>query len=453
MFAFFRHRRRQKLLAQPLPPAWREVLQRNVSIVQHLPADQRRRLEGIVQVLLAERRFEGCQGLAITDEIRVTIAGQAALMLLGEEGYYFDRVPSVLVYPTRYAREHAVGNAGPVEVDAELLGESWHRGSIILSWPAVLSGGRDPADGRNLVLHEFAHHLDGLDGEMGGTPPLASTQAHDHWRAVFDREYARLCDEVAAGQETLLDPYGTTSQAELFAVATECFFERPAELAVRHPELFACLQGFYKLDPRQWFAAGTRAAPPRMASGDAAAESRKRPGGSTRQLPPEDDEDGTLVPEDLPPLATADQYFTRGSEYLDLGRYELADADLSQAVRLAPQDVEARIELARVRLYLGRWESALETVERALRQAPDDDEARLLRAMCRAALGEYAAALDDFDRLAELPSDDIHAHYYRGLARVECGRIQEALADFSRVIALDPDDAEAWYERARCHDL
>jgi tetratricopeptide (TPR) repeat protein len=288
---------------------------------------------------------------------------------------------------------------------------------------------------------------------MGGTPPMDSPQAHDHWRGVFDREYARLCDEVAAGHKTLLDPYGTTSQAELFAVATECFFERPGELGERHPELFACLQGFYKLDPREWFNVAAIPAPEALASA-APMEKPLRPAHVSHRAPADDEDqaDGTLVPEDLPPLATADQYFTRGSEYLDLGRFELAEADLSHAVRLAPSDVEARIELARVRLYLGRWESALATVERALHQAPEDEEALLLRAICRAALGEYAAATADFDRLADLPSDDIHAHYYRGLARVECGRVKEALADFSRVVALDPKDAEAWYERARCHD-
>jgi Mlc titration factor MtfA (ptsG expression regulator) len=124
-------------------------------------------------------------------------------MILGEEGYYFDRVPSVLVYPSAYVREHSLGWQGPVDEEAELLGESWHRGSIILSWPAVLAGGRDPHDGQNLVLHEFAHHLDGLDGEMGGTPPLPTSTAHRHWREVLDREYAQLCDDVL-GRETLL---------------------------------------------------------------------------------------------------------------------------------------------------------------------------------------------------------------------------------------------------------
>ena len=254
MFGFlFQNRRRQKLLAAPVPEAWLPIIERNVAVHALLPPAEQQRLIQAVKVIVAERPFVGCGGLAIDEDVRVTIAAQAALLLLGEEGYYFDRVPSVLVYPQAYVRRHSHGGEHLVEAEMELLGESWERGSIVLSWPAVLHGGRDPRDGENLVLHEFAHHLDGLDGETGGTPPLPTAAAEHRWRTVVDREYARLCDAAADGRDTLLDPYGATNQAEFFAVATECFFEQPRELHQRHAELFGCLQDFYKIDPRGWF--------------------------------------------------------------------------------------------------------------------------------------------------------------------------------------------------------
>jgi Mlc titration factor MtfA (ptsG expression regulator) len=253
--SWFRSGRRQKLLAEPLSPAWRDVLARNVPVVDLLPSALQSKLIAAARIIAAERRFEGCKGLAVTDEMKITVAAQAAMLVLGTDGYYYERVPSVLLYPMSYSRPHRHPDRHGIVEEAELLGESWQQGSIVLSWPAVLSGGRDPCDGQNLVLHEFAHHLDSLDGEMGGTPPLSSREAQRRWRATFDREFAGLADDLADGRPTLLDPYGSTNQAEFFAVATECFFERPGELSRRHSDLYACLREFYQVDPAAWFAA------------------------------------------------------------------------------------------------------------------------------------------------------------------------------------------------------
>ena len=324
--SLFRTRRRRKLLAQPLPPAWAGWLTANVRLYSRLPAALQRRLENAARIIVAERPWVGCQGLTVTEEMQVTVAGQASLLLLGEEGYYFDRVPSILLYPAAYVRPHRAGDQHWVDEDAALLGESWQRGSIVLSWPAVLASGQSDNGGQNLVLHEFAHHLDGLDGEMGGMPPLASRKLQRRWEAVFDGEYQQHCEAVAAGNDTLLDPYGTTSEAEFFAVATECFYERAALLRERHRELYDCFRDFYKVDPAAWLE-------PQPAPADAAHKHLQRPAVSEVD---EYEAGESVSPADLPPLATADQYFTRGSEHFDSGDFDLAEADFDQAVRLRP---------------------------------------------------------------------------------------------------------------------
>lgn len=438
--SYFKNRRRLKLLAQPLAVEWQAIIERNVAVYARLSSEQQRRLRDCTQIILAERPFEGCRGLVMTDEVQVTIAAQAALLLLGEEGYYFDRVPSILVYPAAYVREHSLGWQGPVDQDSEMLGESWHRGSIILSWPAVLAGGRDAGDGQNLVLHEFAHHLDGLDGEMGGTPPLLRRSAQRHWHDVFDREYRTLCDDVEQGRVTLLDPYGATNQAELFAVATECFFERPLELRERHAELFECLSGFYKLDPAAWFAA---ASSPHKVSAKSAAD----PSDATGEASDEADE---LSSADLPKLSTADQFFTRGYESFEEGRFDLAAADFDRCLRLAPDDQEALLWRSRAYFQGGHFEAALADAERACRLDPHDTEAVCQRGICRSALGQHAEALSDFELAEDDVAGDVHALFFRGVALAELGQDKAAIADFTAVIELDPQDAKAYLERARC---
>jgi Mlc titration factor MtfA (ptsG expression regulator) len=141
---------------------------------------------------------------------------------------------------------------GFVDEDAINLGEAWHDRRVRLSWPDVLRGGRDPSDGINLVLHEFAHHLDGLDGDMGGLPPQETPAKQLRWQQVIEQEYDRLLADVEASHDTLLDPYGTENQAEFFAVVTECFYEQPRELKREHPDLYAILRDFYHVEPAEW---------------------------------------------------------------------------------------------------------------------------------------------------------------------------------------------------------
>jgi Mlc titration factor MtfA (ptsG expression regulator) len=250
---WFTRRRRSKLLQQPLPEAWWALIDRRVPLVGGLGADERRRLGGIVRVLLAEKRFEGCGGLVITDEIRLTILSQAAVLVLNRPDEYYPDLRSILVYPSEYrVMAEEFGPAGIVtESDEVRLGETWPEGSLVLSWEDVLLGAAGEDDGRNVVFHEFAHQLDGQSGDMDGAPELAGPAGYRDWARVLGREYEALAQAVERGREPLLDPYGSTHPAEFFAVATELFFERPVATKRTYPELYQQLASFYRQDPTE----------------------------------------------------------------------------------------------------------------------------------------------------------------------------------------------------------
>jgi MtfA peptidase len=251
--SWFRHRRRRELLAQPFPEAWEQYLTRNVRHDAWLPQELRAKLRGLVKVFVAEKEWVGCGGLEMSDEIRVTIAGQACLLLLGVEEYYFDHVRTILVYPGMFVKPPEwQRHWGLIEEDRPTLGEAWHRGPVVLSWKHVRRGGRGMQGGRNVVLHEFAHQLDGLDGEMGGTPPLRTAEEYRRWNEVVTEEFHRLVERVRRGEENWLDPYGATNEAEFFAVTTEHFFEEAEEMRGYYPELYQVLSDFYRLDPAVW---------------------------------------------------------------------------------------------------------------------------------------------------------------------------------------------------------
>ena len=248
IFSWLKNRRRRKLLARPFPETWLEHLRTNVDHYGRLPSDAQQKLSDKTVIFVAEKHWTGCGGLEMTDEIKVTIAAQACVLLLGIEGdYLFDGIFSILVYPAAYAPPPEERD-GLVDLDVTHLGEAWHRGPVVLSWRHVLAGSRGHDDGQNLVIHEFAHQLDGLDG----TPPLGSRQQYRDWQAVTDREYRRLVRQASEGAVTLLDDYGASSRAEFFAVASECFFQKPREMLARHPDLFELLRSFYKQDPTTW---------------------------------------------------------------------------------------------------------------------------------------------------------------------------------------------------------
>lgn len=251
MFGFFRRRSRKRLRATPLPSAHWSIIDRRVPLVRTLSEADRAELGAIIQVLLHEKNFEGCAGLVMTDEIRLTIAAQAALLLLHRNTDYYPTLKSILVYPRAYfATAQRRNPDGTITEGPEgRLGESWFRGSLVLSWDDVLRGGADPSDGHNVVLHEFAHQLDGEHTGMDGAPLLSGPARYREWAKVLGAEYTRLIEDLHRGHATLLDPYASTSPPEFFAVATEFFFERPRDMRARHPDLYAQLAAFYKQDP------------------------------------------------------------------------------------------------------------------------------------------------------------------------------------------------------------
>ena len=247
----FRERRRRRLRATPLPLHWWAAVDQNIPYVRTLNDRDRTELAGTIQVLLDEKRFEGCGGLRITDEIRVTIAAQAAVLLLHRETGYYPTLRTILVYPNAYVAhgKRPQPDGTVVEGPQVRLGESWQRGALVLSWSAVIRGAADAGDGRNVVFHEFAHQLDGESGAMEGAPALGASARYREWARVLSAEYETLAADLHHGHRSLIDAYGATSPAEFFAVVTELFFERPAAMKRRHPELYGELAGFYRQDP------------------------------------------------------------------------------------------------------------------------------------------------------------------------------------------------------------
>jgi len=252
VLGFLAARRRARLRAQPVPPGWRAIIQRNLPIFRRLsPADQAELL-GHVQVFVAEKHFEGCGGLELTDEIRVTIAAQACLLLLHRDTDYYPRLRSILVYPTGYTAHEEWHVDGWIweEGAEDRLGHTQQRlRALVLAWDSVKHGAREPTDGENLVLHEFAHQLDFEDDATNGTPVLESHAEYLAWGRVMSEEFEALRAADEAGEETLIDPYGAEDPAEFFAVVTEAFFERPHALRRRHPALYERLAAFYRQDP------------------------------------------------------------------------------------------------------------------------------------------------------------------------------------------------------------
>jgi Mlc titration factor MtfA (ptsG expression regulator) len=245
--------RRQRVARRPFPAAWRDIVRRRVPLARELPAAQQLRLKQHVQVLLAEVPFIGCAGLALSDEMRVTIAAQAAFLLLGRGGS-FGNLRQVLVYPGHFVVPRSEAGAGGVVHEGRdvLAGQSWQRGQVIVAWDAVRDGAADPHDGANVVMHEFAHQLDQDTGAANGAPYVGRGALQQVWARVMGQEFNALHDRLAQAQPGLIGPYAATSPAEFFAVTTELFFERPDALAAERPALYEQLKRCYRLDPASW---------------------------------------------------------------------------------------------------------------------------------------------------------------------------------------------------------
>ncbi len=247
----YRLRRERKLRATPPPPSWHAILNQNFELVQRLTDEQRQQLFGTMQLFLDRFHFEGCGGQEITEEIKVTIAAQACLLLIGREQRVYPKLKTILVYPHAYTSGQK-GMFGGDNGEGSRLGESWPCGVVVLAWDSVLGGARNLEDGHNVTMHEFAHQLDQVDGAADGAPILGSRSAYTAWAKVLSADYAKLRKATERGRQDVIDSYGATNPAEFFAVATETFFEKPGQLRDNHPELYEELRRCYEVNPLDW---------------------------------------------------------------------------------------------------------------------------------------------------------------------------------------------------------
>ena len=249
IFSWLRRRRRRRWLREPFPEGWKSTLE-SLPLWTELSDEQRSRLADITRVLVLEKRWEGCGGFELDDRVRVTIAAQAALLILEIDHEYYRRVRSILVYPSSFLvpSTHRGSSGLAQSGDLPALGVAHYAGPVVLAWDSSLQGAQNADDGRNLVLHEFAHKLDMLDGYADGKPPLGDHELYKRWVRVMTEEFEQLIKASQKGRRTLIDKYGTTNPAEFFAVVTECFFEKGRTMRRKEPELYDLFATYYRQD-------------------------------------------------------------------------------------------------------------------------------------------------------------------------------------------------------------
>ncbi len=242
-----------RAMARPFPAAWEAHLAA-LPWFAGLPEAMRGELRRLVKAFLHRKRFVGCEGLEVTEQMRVLVAAQACTLLLNRPNNAFPALRWIYLFPGAFrSRQMEHGEDGVVSrASGTLLGVSWNNGRVVLAWDSVLHDLADGSDGRNVVLHEFAHQLDQEDGSADGAPLLYTHEGYRHWAEVMGHEFHHLQAQLSRGQHALIDPYGATNPAEFFAVVTELFYERPAAMARAYPRLFETLSGYYRVDPRQW---------------------------------------------------------------------------------------------------------------------------------------------------------------------------------------------------------
>lgn len=231
-----------------MPPEWRAIIERRVPHWSALDDEERDRLEAIALHLIADKRWEPANGFELTEEMLVSIAAQAALLALGLPDGVYRRVRTIVVHPSTLVLrgEHSYGGGIMSRDPQAVLGLVHTSGTVVIVWDAVLDDARHRARGHNVVLHEFAHQLDLLDGVSDGTPPVATAEEFERWVEVCTRTY----HEVAHGRGgRSLRSYAGVNPSEFFAVATEAFFGAPESLRREHRELYEVLSDYYRQDP------------------------------------------------------------------------------------------------------------------------------------------------------------------------------------------------------------
>ncbi len=256
-FYFWRRRRkksfRERLFRKEFPAEWEKILNDSVSLYRRLPQDLKKQLHGHISIFLAEKTFEGCSGQEMNDEIKLTIASQACILLLNRETDYYPQLTSVLVYPDAYFVDKDYNIGGQILKGGSVnLGESWQNGAVILSWNQIRNESPDGRSEDSLVIHEFAHQLDAEDGFLNGLPELGRNSSYKKWASILEREFKELRMDAVNGEDDVIDEYGAENPAEFFAVASESFFLKSCEIRDIHPELYMELCKFYNLDPAEW---------------------------------------------------------------------------------------------------------------------------------------------------------------------------------------------------------
>lgn len=251
---YWRTYQRNNITRQPFPKQWRKIIQQRMPYFRKMPADLQLQLKQHIQVFLAEKNFVGCNGVIITDEIKVTVAAQACLLLLNRETDYYPKLKTILVYPRAFVKSQSNKDNAGVQFTTKmtLAGESWDFGKVVLSWQDTIEGAQIPDDGRNVVIHEFAHQLDQENGRANGAPLLEKGQSYQCWADVFSRQFELLKIQAKTGVPSLFDYYGATNPAEFFAVASEVFFEKSQVFYQEYPNLYHQLKQYYQIDPVHW---------------------------------------------------------------------------------------------------------------------------------------------------------------------------------------------------------
>lgn len=244
---------RNKAFYNPFNPEWLTILEKNVALYNMLPIELREELHGCINIFLHEKEFIGQDDFFINDEVKLTIAANACLLLLKGQKRFFPDFTSIIIYPATYvAKQTSYDGVTLMHETSKRAGESWVRGPIVLSWTDVLRGSKDEKDGHNVVIHEFAHKLDEQSGAMNGLPLLRESSQYDQWNTVLSQEFIALQQRATDRKNKVMDAYGTISPAEFFAVATESFFEKPRQMKKRLPDLYQQLNNFYNTDPATW---------------------------------------------------------------------------------------------------------------------------------------------------------------------------------------------------------
>jgi len=251
---YWREFKRSLIKKRPFKKQWRKIIQRRMPYFQYMPADLQLQLKQLIQVFIEEKRFVGLKGVEINDDIKVTIAAQACLLLLNRKTDMYPQLESILVYPHGFIKQQQNVHADGVHhtESSTLIGESWSFGKVVLSWSDTLKGAQIPDDGHNVVIHEFAHQLDQETGHANGAPILGKNQNYDIWSKVLNDGFQQLRYKAQHGEPSLFDYYGATNPAEFFAVASEVFFEQSAAFHAEYPTLYNEFKAYYRVDPLTW---------------------------------------------------------------------------------------------------------------------------------------------------------------------------------------------------------